>query len=466
MVKNDFKAFATGDDANVLSQQDYEALVARSSGFQSGIAQSAQMNKVLRQSSIMAAVLAQFIVDQAGKDAIDNGSVDTLVENLKAAIFNDTALTGVPTAPTPGAGDDSTRLATTAFVQQLSGNFATQHWVRDNSVNKAGDTMTGTLNTPNLSVNQGVENDTSAALIYNDQGRRNIVFRTGPAGEYKYSFIDEEGVLTLPVRPVWKETPWDTGNFDPEKKAEIDSPTFTGLPKVPTPPLFESSTNIASTAFVRHALGSFNGGNRPGSGISEEVTLLTNDDIGGFCYFNGRSNQTATLPNEANLPVGATITFQRGSVSDLIISTYKADQIIDTTVGLAVSITLVAGEFVKLVWSGKYWQAFGTYTQRIGEQFAHYHSQAGFQKLPGGLIFQWGIATFNERDGFSGTLVNFPIAFPHGALQIVGSDSDAAVGTFSFRPISPTQFKVWSIGGVGNGPEYRSYGARYFAVGN
>ncbi|WLE59163.1 hypothetical protein GIY62_00145 [Burkholderia plantarii] len=233
MAKNDFKAFATGDDANVLSQADYDALAARSSGFQSGIAKSAQLNKVLRQSSIIAAVLAQFIVDQVGKDATDNGSVDALVENLKAAIFNDTALTGAPTAPTPDVEDDSTRLATTAFVQQLSGNSATQQWVRDNAVVKTGDTMTGTLNAPNLSVNQGVEDDTSATLIYNDQGRRNIVFRTGPAGEYKYSFINEDGVMNLPARPMWTFTPWDTGNFDPNSLISKGGGTMTGTLYVP-----------------------------------------------------------------------------------------------------------------------------------------------------------------------------------------------------------------------------------------
>ncbi|AJK46303.1 hypothetical protein [Burkholderia plantarii] len=90
MAKNDFKAFATGDDANVLSQQDYEALVARSSGFQSGIAQSAQMNKVLRQSSIMAAALAQFTADYSGQSSIDDGTIAALEANVVAAIRNAT----------------------------------------------------------------------------------------------------------------------------------------------------------------------------------------------------------------------------------------------------------------------------------------------------------------------------------------------------------------------------------------
>ncbi|AJK46305.1 hypothetical protein BGL_1c17960 [Burkholderia plantarii] len=123
MAKNDFKAFATGDGANVLSQQDYEALTVRSSGFQSGIAKSAQLNKVWRQSSIMSAVLAQFIVNQTGRDAIDDGSIEALGAGLTAAVFNDVVLTGKPTAPTSEPDDSSVRIATTEFVKNTVGNF-------------------------------------------------------------------------------------------------------------------------------------------------------------------------------------------------------------------------------------------------------------------------------------------------------------------------------------------------------
>jgi hypothetical protein len=289
MAKNDFKVFATSDDANVVSQEDYEVLAARSSGFQSGIAKSAQLNKVWRQSSIVAAALAQFIVDHTGKDAIDNGCVDVLVKNLKEAIFNDAALTGVPTAPTP--------------------------------------------------------------------------------------------------------------------------------------PLFDSSASLASTDFVQHALGSFNRNSRSDFGIKAGATFLTNDDIGGFHYFNGSENQRVTLPSEAHLPVGAAIAFQSSSGFDLTISTHAAEQNIDTTVGLATSITLYAGEFVELVWSGKYWQIFGTYTQRVGGSFSHHHFRNGYQKLPTDLIIQWGVVgcpsgyILNQKFIF-----NFPIAFSSAVLVFVGSN--------------------------------------------
>ncbi|AJY12051.1 hypothetical protein K6W16_13935 [Burkholderia dolosa] len=83
---NNFKPFAAAGGANVMSQADYEALAALLTGFQSGTAQSQQLNKVWRQSSIMSAVLAQFIVDLTGQDAIDDGTTATLLANLKTAV--------------------------------------------------------------------------------------------------------------------------------------------------------------------------------------------------------------------------------------------------------------------------------------------------------------------------------------------------------------------------------------------
>ncbi len=87
MATNDFKPFATGSGANVLSQADYEAPSALASGFLSGKASSAQVN-ALRQSSTIAAVLAQFMADSTGSDVLDNGNIATLLNILKSALNN------------------------------------------------------------------------------------------------------------------------------------------------------------------------------------------------------------------------------------------------------------------------------------------------------------------------------------------------------------------------------------------
>lgn len=83
---NDFLPFATAGGANVLSQASYAALAAVATGYQSGVAQSAQLNKTWRQSSIIASMVAQFIVDQTGANAVDDGTIATLEANFIAAL--------------------------------------------------------------------------------------------------------------------------------------------------------------------------------------------------------------------------------------------------------------------------------------------------------------------------------------------------------------------------------------------
>jgi hypothetical protein len=86
MATNNFLPFAGGAGANVMIQADYAALAARTTGFVSGTANSAQLNKVWRQSSLIAAAVAQVISDNANVDVLDDGTIATIVTNLKKAV--------------------------------------------------------------------------------------------------------------------------------------------------------------------------------------------------------------------------------------------------------------------------------------------------------------------------------------------------------------------------------------------
>lgn len=88
MATNDFQVFAGAGGANVLTQANYLALAARTTGFQSGLATSAQLNKVWRQSAIMSAMIGQFICDNAPglPNAVDDGTTATLEANFLAAV--------------------------------------------------------------------------------------------------------------------------------------------------------------------------------------------------------------------------------------------------------------------------------------------------------------------------------------------------------------------------------------------
>lgn len=86
MPQNDFLPFALGASPNITAQAIYAALAARSSGFQSGVAQSDQVNKVLRQAAFIGAMVAQFTADQANLAMLDNGDLPGAEANFLAAI--------------------------------------------------------------------------------------------------------------------------------------------------------------------------------------------------------------------------------------------------------------------------------------------------------------------------------------------------------------------------------------------
>ncbi len=87
---NDFQSIAGGSGANVLTQAEYLALTTiLANGMTSGIVPSNQMNKMLRQCSIIAAMVAQLIADATGQNATDDGTTATLEANLARAIRGD-----------------------------------------------------------------------------------------------------------------------------------------------------------------------------------------------------------------------------------------------------------------------------------------------------------------------------------------------------------------------------------------
>lgn len=96
----DYKAFAAGGGANVITQADYVTALAGplANGFVAGLARSASLNKVWRQSSVMTAAIADYIVAQIGGNVLDDGNVAalaTLISNAIDAQITASA-TGVP----------------------------------------------------------------------------------------------------------------------------------------------------------------------------------------------------------------------------------------------------------------------------------------------------------------------------------------------------------------------------------
>lgn len=87
MSTTDIIPFATDPSANVESQAAYEADPQTATGFTSGIAKAEKLNKVWRQSSFIAAGIANFCVAQ-GVDVPDDGDLGALVTEIETALSN------------------------------------------------------------------------------------------------------------------------------------------------------------------------------------------------------------------------------------------------------------------------------------------------------------------------------------------------------------------------------------------
>lgn len=86
MTQNQFKPFATGANAIIQPQQDYENSIALKEGFRKGLARSNEVNKALRQATSIAAAVAGFTADKSEEDILDNGDIDTLQKQFETAI--------------------------------------------------------------------------------------------------------------------------------------------------------------------------------------------------------------------------------------------------------------------------------------------------------------------------------------------------------------------------------------------
>lgn len=89
MAKNDFKPFATAANANVMSQADWEGLPALLSGFTSGKAASAEVNKAIRQASFIAAALARYTANKSGLDVLDDADLNGFITKMTTAFGKD-----------------------------------------------------------------------------------------------------------------------------------------------------------------------------------------------------------------------------------------------------------------------------------------------------------------------------------------------------------------------------------------
>jgi hypothetical protein len=127
MAISEFLPFATGSGANVITQAVWAADVlsqgqTRTNGFLGGKdALSQEANKAWRQSTFVAAAIAQYIRDAVGVDVLDNGDLAGFVANFISAIHKSAGRQKVTSGPlnyyvaNSGSNSNDGLTTTTAF---------------------------------------------------------------------------------------------------------------------------------------------------------------------------------------------------------------------------------------------------------------------------------------------------------------------------------------------------------------
>lgn len=172
---NQFLPLAIGSGANVLTPAAYAALSTLiQNGYQSGVAQSIQVNTTLRQATFVASAIAQIIAND-GVDALDDGNITGFVAKFIQAI-NDQGITA-------NQFDSSAKLSTTAFVQRALGNYRDVIQYTNSTTNLSASDIGKTVicgggsNTLNLPLASTVAKGSAYAIF--SQGGTNTINVTG-----------------------------------------------------------------------------------------------------------------------------------------------------------------------------------------------------------------------------------------------------------------------------------------------
>jgi hypothetical protein len=214
--------------------------------------------------------------------------------------------------------------------------------------------------------------------------------------------------------------------------------TFTNLiatvgATVPTAGIFDNSTAAATTAFVQRALG-----NASTVLFPTATTTLTTSAAGALIYCLPVSATTLTLPASSSIVLGTTIKFVNIYSPLVTIQAPGSDKIYFVGYSSPVNPVLNVNDTATLVWTGGNW----TITEGSIEwkyqtdKYGSVLSGNGYQKLPSGLIVQWGTVV-SSGTGTSNAVVTYPIPFPNITFQTYATCAGSPT-TGSYTVLSST----------------------------
>lgn len=263
--------------------------------------------------------------------------------------------------------------------------------------------------------------------------------------------------------------------------APIASPVFTGTPKAPTAAQASNDTQLATTAFVKAAIAALVASAPAGLDTLNElaaalgndpnfVTTMTNALSGKqpqdamltafsnlkalnmqFPVFNGpKSMEACALTNLSLLFLSKSTPAQMLDLltaaplaSPALTGTPTAPTAAAGTNSPQIATTAFVANFINTLKAAAF-RDVGAGANQIPDM-SSFTSGSNWFRLPGGFIVQFFVATMADASAAS-KVVNFPFAFPNGAISVVATHNGpvpSAAGIFGINNLSKTSFQSY-----------------------
>ncbi len=192
--------------------------------------------------------------------------------------------------------------------------------------------------------------------------------------------------------------------------AAINAPALIN-PTANTPAQFNNTQSLATTEFVQREKGSF----ANSVAIAGGAVALTAAHIGTRIEMS--ASGTLTLPKASAVPKGSVIMITTSStVGSVNLALLAGDSLAINNVSVVAPYAMSSGSDLLLISDGVLWRAHASLEcLRTSALFGSLMGTNGYQKLPSGLILQWGTTALISAGGT--LVVTLPVAFPNTNLN-------------------------------------------------
>lgn len=191
--------------------------------------------------------------------------------------------------------------------------------------------------------------------------------------------------------------------------------------------------------------------------LNSATTLTNAAHMGKTLLLYGSSAYAVTLPLTSTVITGRRVHFHNVGSANITVQRQGSDLIYPNGVNTT-SINVGPGDTLTLeAYNGTTWFAVGGSNQLgAASVFGSSLSGSGYQKLPSGLIVQWGngtVSNMSQQD------FNFTISFPNSCHTIVAADIGGTTTPLGISQVTSSVYRVFL-------PSTGTKTFRYIAIGN